>query len=81
MDVQFNEPEYTTTTAASPTKRGPLMRFIIGRGWAKNEAGAERVLLYVMGVVIAITAMVWLSQINFSAQPPLIPADPGVGTP
>lgn len=78
MDVQFNEPEYAATPVAQTPKRGPLMRFLIARGWAKDEKGAERILLYVIVVVIVITGMVLATQVRFSSAPP--PADPTIDT-
>lgn len=82
MDVQFNEPEYTNTPTARSAKQGPLMRFIIARGWAKDETAAERVLLYVAVIVVVITGMVWVSQMNFGGNtPPPAPADVGAGIP
>jgi hypothetical protein len=81
MDVQFNEPEYgAPARAASKSKQGPLIRFLIGRGWAKDEAGANRVLLGVAVTVIVITGMVWVSQIRFGGDT-VVPPEPISATP
>jgi len=81
MDVQFNEPEYAVAPAArASNKSGPLIGFILAQKWAKDEAGAQRILLYVAIVVVAITVMVLASQFMFSSPPPImVPADAGTG--
>jgi cytochrome b561 len=58
------------------------MGFIIGQKWAKDEAGAQRILLYILIVVVAVTGMILVSGLNFSSPPPpIIPATPGAGAP
>lgn len=81
-DVQFNEPEYgAAPVGLASRKTGPIMGFIIAQKWAKDEAGAQRILLYVVIVVVAITAMIVVPQIRFSNSAPILPAEPTVGTP
>lgn len=83
MDVQFNEPEYAAGSAVPVSKKsGPLVGFILAQKWAKDDAGAQRILLYVAIVAVAITLMIVVSQFRSSTPPPIsIPGDPGVGAP
>lgn len=56
-DVTFNEPEYTNTGSASRAKQASFFtRITIAAGLAKDEAGAQKVML-VAAIIIALLAV------------------------
>ena len=73
MSIQFNEPEYTPAPVAAKKPAGlSLTGLVIKAGLAKDEAGANIVLIIVLLVVIALTIGVWLLG-SVPADVPLVP--------
>ena len=56
-DLQFQEPQYGTPLAA--LKRSWLTSLVISTGLAKDDAGAQKVLLIVL--VLAIIGIIWFA--------------------
>lgn len=61
MDVQFNEPQYSSAKPASPKKASglSLSSLIIKAGLAKDAAGANKVLIIVLVLALAGIAAIW----------------------
>ncbi|HEY4521479.1 MAG TPA: hypothetical protein VJL57_03725 [Candidatus Paceibacterota bacterium] len=74
-DVQYQEPQYGGRPRSFAPKRGWLTKFVIKTGLAKDDAGAQKVLLILGIVMIVIAVGVW----KFSGSSPLPPiTDPGM---
>jgi hypothetical protein len=56
-NVQFDEDPIQVSKAFRPTKKkaGPIIMFVIRRGFAKDERSANRVLLSILCLAILIT--------------------------
>ena len=78
-DIQFNEPEYTSRPAPAP-KRSYLSNLVIKSGLARDDAGAQKALLVIFCIVVAlIVGINWPSDFSTTE----VPAEeyPGMGTP
>jgi len=74
-DVQYQEPQYGGRPRSFDPKRSWLTKITINTGLAKDDEGAQRVLLILGVVMIVIAVAIW----KFSGSSPLPPiADPGM---
>lgn len=79
-NIQFDEPEYTQP-AAYHQKKGPsgLTGLVIRLKLAKNEEGAQKVLLIIITICILIIIVSWLFQAGNSYvlyKLPVVPPQP-----
>lgn len=58
-DIQFEEQEYARPAAYTQGKSSALSRMVISFGLAKDDAGAQKVLLVVLVVVVILIGIVW----------------------
>jgi len=80
-DVEFNEPNYATRASGIPAAGGSsaFSRLVIKTGLAKDEKGAQRVLLIIAILAIVIAAFVFFGGHKSAPEvpPPAVGAVPG----
>lgn len=57
-NIQFQEPQYNAPLATP--KRSWLTNLVLKAGLAKDDAGAQKVLLIVLVIIIIATILVWI---------------------
>lgn len=68
-NVQFNEPEYGARVSAQKQASG-LSRLVMKAGLAKDDAGAQRVLLIIAILAVVATAIILWTVMAPAAPPP-----------
>jgi len=58
MGVEFNEPNFNDIREKSKESSSSLTGWFIKKGWAKDEKGANKIMLIVMIVCFALTLYV-----------------------
>jgi hypothetical protein len=64
-DIQFQEPQYTRSASYDKGPSG-VVGLVLRFGLAKDEAGAQKILLIILGLCILVMGIVWV----FSGGPP-----------
>ena len=68
MSVEFDEPELSTPARFAKKRLSPFIIIILKTGLVKTETGAQIVLLALAGILIVVSAILFMQS---NAQPPV----------
>ncbi len=74
MGIEFEDTSYVPVTRAKSKESSSLSSLLISQGWAKDAAGAERIMLIVLG--LSILAIVFFSFSSLRGAPDIPPPPP-----